>query len=146
MAQPDREVRSLLEGRLKAMPSAPFIAWENRPGPTDTSQGWLRATLVFGEQVPESILGDGRHRVTDPGLFLVDCFAEEGKGAGRADELKRMVREWFPRGLALQGPTIAVRIEGNSAGQGQQAPQGQTGFFHPVAISWRVTYRVGPGA
>jgi hypothetical protein len=144
MAQPDQEIRRLLEQRLATMPSVPPIAWENSPfsPPTTGARLWLRARVVYGSQEGLTILGTGDQLVQEGGLFLVDAFGPEGSGPAGVDALATSVRARYPRGMTIIGPTVAVRIVTNSRDRGVQAPEGETGFFIPVSVVWQTSYGV----
>lgn len=144
MAQPDQEIRRLLEQRLATMPSAPPIAFENTAfdTPTTGAKLWLRARVQFGTQEGRTVLGTGDQLVQETGLFLVDCFGPEGAGPAGVDALATAVRTRFPRGMTIQGTSVLLRIVTNSRDRGVQAPEGETGYFIPISAVWLVTYGV----
>jgi hypothetical protein len=142
MAQPDQEIRRLLEQRLASMPSVPPIAWENSDFAPPANGKWLRARVTFGTQEGRTVLGTGDQLVQETGLFLVDCFTAEGIGPAAVDALATSVRARFPRGMTLSNTTVTVRIVSNSRDRGVQAPEGETGYFVPVSAVWTVSYGV----
>jgi hypothetical protein len=150
MAQPDVQIRSLLQGRLASLADAPPIAWENQsfvvpdPAPDDPADAalWLRPTLHFAGQTPETLFGQGSEGVYDTGLFLVDCFGRQDGGPEPIDALAASVRAWMrPKPPQLVGSSVRVVIERTYRGPGMDTPEGEPPFYMaPVTIVWRAWY------
>lgn len=144
MAQPDAEVRALLEQRLAAMPGLPaIVAWENRPldvDPDPQTDTWLRTAVVWGSQVAHSIAGAGAEGVYDPGVFVVTIFTPQDAGPGALDALAAAVRQWF-KPQRLIGTNVSVALLTSGRGPGLQPPQGEPPFYYsPISIQWRAYY------
>lgn len=148
MAQPDLEIRGLLQGRLAALSPQPpgGIAWENRSFSPLTTAVWMRATLAPVDSEPITFLSDGTPQLRETGLLLVDVFAPQGDGPETGQGWAARVRQWFHPGLVLAGATVLVTIDKATVGQAREGagtPDDPVGFMLPCSLSWRTYYVAG---
>jgi hypothetical protein len=144
MAQPDIEVRSLLEGRLAAMPGLPaLVEYENRALPTSPDPDedtWLRSRVLFGSQVAHSINGQGAQGLYDNGAYVVTIFVPQDVGPDALDALAVAVRSWF-KPQRLNGANVSIVLGNSSRGPGLEPPQGEPPFYYcAVTIALRAYY------
>lgn len=105
-------LQAALEARLNSLSPALPIAWENVVyAPTDVDAPYQRVNILPGESQNNTFGGGGTELVMEVGIFQVRLYYPSGTGRGHAAARADLIRDHFPRGLAMAAGGITVIVQ-----------------------------------
>lgn len=131
MANIQREIRSILETQLAAVNDLPQIAYENVPYSPTTGTSYIEVNFVPTSRRP-AVRGLNPQQRYE-GIFIINCYAPEGKGPAAAETIAENVMTAFEATTSLTTNNITVSIDYSEVRQGYlDSPW----FVVPVSIGW----------
>lgn len=131
MANIQREIRSILETQLAAVLDLPQIAYENVPYSPTTGTSYIEVNFVPTSRRP-AVRGLNPQQRYE-GIFIINCYAPEGKGPAAAETIAENVMTAFEATTSLTTNNITVSIDYSEVRQGYlDSPW----FVVPVSIGW----------
>ena len=131
MANIQREIRSILETQLAAVNDVPQIAYENVPYSPTTGTSYIEVNFVPTSRRP-AVRGLNPQQRYE-GIFIINCYAPEGKGPAAAETIAENVMTAFEATTSLTTNNITVSIDYSEVRQGYlYSPW----FVVPVSIGW----------
>ncbi len=131
MANIQREIRSILETQLAAVNDVPQIAYENVPYSPTTGTSYIEVNFVPTSRRP-AVRGLNPQQRYE-GIFIINCYAPEGKGPAAAETIAENVMTAFEATTSLTTNNITVSIDYSEVRQGYlDSPW----FVVPVSIGW----------
>jgi hypothetical protein len=131
MANIQREIRSILETQLAAVIDLPQVAYENVPYSPTTGTSYIEVNFVPTSRRP-AVRGLNPQQRYE-GIFIINCYAPEGKGPAAAETIAENVMTAFEATTSLTTNNITVSIDYSEVRQGYlDSPW----FVVPVSIGW----------
>lgn len=131
MANIQREIRSILETQLAAVNDVPQIAYENVPYSPTTGISYIEVNFVPTSRRP-AVRGLNPQQRYE-GIFIINCYAPEGKGPAAAETIAENVMTAFEATTSLTTNNITVSVDYSEVRQGYlDSPW----FVVPVSIGW----------
>jgi len=131
MANIQREIRSILETQLAAVNDVPQIAYENVPYSPTTGTSYIEVNFVPTSRRP-AVRGLNPQQRYE-GIFIINCYAPEGKGPAAAETIAENVMTAFEATTSLTTNNITVSVDYSEVRQGYlDSPW----FVVPVSIGW----------
>jgi hypothetical protein len=131
MANIQREIRSILETQLAAVNDLPQVAYENVPYSPTTGTSYIEVNFVPTSRRP-AVRGLNPQQRYE-GIFIINCYAPEGKGPAAAETIAENVMTAFEATTSLTTNNITVSIDYSEVRQGYlDSPW----FVVPVSIGW----------
>jgi hypothetical protein len=131
MANIQREIRSILETQLAAVNDVPQVAYENVPYSPTTGTSYIEVNFVPTSRRP-AVRGLNPQQRYE-GIFIINCYAPEGKGPAAAETIAENVMTAFEATTSLTTNNITVSVDYSEVRQGYlDSPW----FVVPVSIGW----------
>tara|TARA_R110000868_G_scaffold317712_1_gene578506 strand:+ start:3040 stop:3447 length:408 start_codon:yes stop_codon:yes gene_type:complete len=131
MANITREIRSVLETQLASVTDVPQIAYENVPYEPTTGTSYIQVNYLPTSRRP-AVRGLNPTQRYE-GIFVILCYAPEGKGPAAAEAIAENVMSAFEATTSLTTNNTSVSIDYSEVKQGYlDSPW----FVVPVNIGW----------
>ena len=122
------EVRTLLDTQLATVTNLPAHQAENTRFEKKTGTPWVRSTLIPTETVSRTTASD---ELT--GLYQVDVFYPQGKGAATAGAMAQAIKDAFARGSSFGEGEFRLHVMKSW----REASQDFEQFYQiPVLVRW----------
>ena len=125
------DIRAALEVKLSTLSELPTVSWENAHSEPKLPDEYLKPRFLPTRREP-AVRGLSPQMYYQ-GIFLVECYTQEGKGPGAADALANKIIEAFDAttDLEFRDTYVSIRYAERELGEVDGSY-----YMVPVNIGW----------